>query len=122
MANVQSQFEKFNDTIRLGRFEENEILRTKRDIIRKKLKNNLPGVFKKYGEVCPTFYFLDQGSYEMDTGTKPLDCDYDIDQGLYFLVSTAAYPDPVVLKERVFEALDGILSKIAVFSQQAEQR
>lgn len=112
MANVQSQFEKFNDTIRLGRFDENEILRTKRDIIRKKLKDNLPGVFKKYGEVCPTFYFLDQGSYEMDTGTKPLDCDFDIDQGLYFLVSTAAYPDPVVLKERVFEALDGHTDRV----------
>jgi restriction endonuclease S subunit len=105
MANVQSQFERFNDTIRLGRFEENETLREKRDIIHEKLRKNLPGVFEKYGETCPKFDFLDQGSYQMDTGTKPLDGDYDIDQGIYFFVSTAAYPDPVTLKERVHEAL-----------------
>ena len=63
MANIQSQFEHFNDTIRLGRFKENAILREKRDIIRNKLKVNLPGVFEKYGETCPKFDFLDQGSY-----------------------------------------------------------
>jgi len=107
MANIQSQFETFNERIRLGRFEENATLREKRDIIRDKLKANLPGVFEKHGETCPEFCFLDQGSYQMDTGTKPLDGDFDIDQGLYFLVSTTDYPDPVVLKERVFEALDG---------------
>jgi len=106
MANIQSQFEQFNGTIRLGRFDENATLREKRDIIRKKLNKNLPGVFETHGETCPEFYFRDQGSYEMDTGTKPLDGDYDIDQGLYFLVSTKEYPDPVVLKERVHEALD----------------
>lgn len=107
MANIQSQFEHFNDVIRLGRFEENAILREKRDIIRDKLKVNLPGVFEKYGETCPKFDFLDQGSYQMGTGTKPLDGDYDIDQGIYFFVSTAEYPDPVKLKERVHEALFG---------------
>jgi hypothetical protein len=107
MANIQTQFEIFNDTIRLGRFDESAILRKKRDIIRRKLEGNLPGVFEKYGEECPQFYFHDQGSYEMDTGTKPLTDDYDIDQGLYFYVSTTTHPDPVLLKTRVFEALDG---------------
>lgn len=106
MANVQPQFKAFNDTIRLGRFDENQTLREKRDIIRKKLIDNLPGVFKKYSEPCPLFVFLDQGSYAMDTGTKPLNGDFDIDQGLYFSVNASAYPDPVVLKQRVYEALD----------------
>jgi hypothetical protein len=112
MANVQTQFETFNDIIRLGRFDENAILREKRDVIRRKLKANLPDVFKKYGETCPEFCFHDQGSYEMDTGTKPLSGDYDIDQGLYFYVSTTVYPDPVVLKERVFEALNGHTNRV----------
>lgn len=107
MAKVQRQFEGFNDAIKLARFGENATLREKRDIIRRKLELRLPGVFAKYGEDCPKFSFRDQGSYEMGTGTKPLDGDYDIDQGLYFAVGTAEYPDPVVLKERVFEALDG---------------
>lgn len=114
MADIQPQFEQFNDTIRLGRFEENQTLREKRDIIRKLLRERLPGVFATYNEPCPDFDFLDQGSYEMDTGTKPLDGDYDIDQGLYFKVSTAAYPDPIVLKERVHEALDGHTDDVCI--------
>ena len=64
-------------------------------------------VFENHGETCPDFYFVDQGSYAMDTGVKPLDGDFDIDQGLYFLVSASTYDNPVVLKERVYEALDG---------------
>ncbi|MGH2530927.1 MAG: cyclic GMP-AMP synthase DncV-like nucleotidyltransferase [Thermomicrobiales bacterium] len=107
MANIQRQFEQFHETIKLKRFGENEILREKRDIIRKKLKDRLPDVFAAHGEACPTFRFRDQGSYEMDTGVKPLNDDYDIDQGLYFAVGTDAYPDPVVLKRRVREALTG---------------
>jgi hypothetical protein len=112
MANVQSHFETFNARIRLSKFKENQPLREKRNIIREKLETNLPGVFEEYSETCPNFYFLDQGSYEMDTGTKPLNGDYDIDQGLYFLVSKANYPDPVLLKERVFEALEGHTDRV----------
>jgi hypothetical protein len=77
MAYVQTQFEQFNNAIRLGRFDENQTLREKRDIIRDILKERLPSVFEKHGEVCPQFYFRDQGSYDMDMGAKPLDGDYD---------------------------------------------
>jgi HTH-type transcriptional regulator / antitoxin HigA len=112
MTNIQSQFEIFNSRIQLGRFHESETLREKRDVIRQKLKNNLPSVFDSQGEACPDYYFLNQGSYEMGTGIKPLNGDYDIDQGLYFLVSTTAYPDPVILKERVFEALNGHAERV----------
>jgi hypothetical protein len=107
VASVQKQFEAFHDTIKLKQFAENQTLRERRDIIRDKLEERLPEVFEQHGEECPTFYFRDQGSYEMRTGTKPLDGDYDIDQGLYFEVSMTSYPDPVVLKERVYEALVG---------------
>lgn len=107
MANVQGQFEGFHEAIKLKRFEENQTLRDKRDIIRKKLRENLPGVFECHGEERRGFSFRDQGSYEMGTGVKPLDGDYDIDQGLYFEVGTDEYADPVVLKRRVHEALDG---------------
>lgn len=107
MAKVQTEFNAFNAAIKLRRFDENKTLREKRDIIREKLEERLPGVFEAHGEVCPSFEFLDQGSYRMGTGIKPLDDDFDIDQGLYFKVGTTDYPDPVVLKERVHEALDG---------------
>lgn len=114
MANIQSQFEEFNNTIRLRRYDENEILREKRNIIRKKLKERLPEVFAAHNETCPNFYFLDQGSYAMNTGIKPLDGDFDIDQGLYFEISIDAYLDPVILKERVHEALDGHTDDVCI--------
>jgi hypothetical protein len=107
VAYIQSHFDSFHEAIKLKRFVENQTLREKRDIIRNKLIERLPIVFKLHDEECPEFYFRDQGSYEIGTGTKPLDGDYDIDQGLYFRVSTTAYPDPVVLKQRVYEALYG---------------
>lgn len=105
-STVQTQFEKFHDAIKLGRFEENQVLRDKRDIIRTRVKKRLPAVFEKHGEVCPPFTFRDQGSYELDTGIKPREGTYDIDQGLYFEVKCSDYPDPVRLKARVLEALD----------------
>src|SRR5687768_415050 len=107
MANVQRQLEEFNGKIRLGKFDENQILRDKRDAVRSRLDEKIPGVFKKYHEECPDYYYRNQGSYEMDTGVVPLDGDFDIDQGIYFAVATGKYPDPVVLKRRVHEALDG---------------
>lgn len=107
MANVQRQFDQFNAAIKLKRFDENATLREKRDIICEKLRKRLPDVFAKYAEICPRFFFLDQGSYKFGTGIQPRDGNLDIDQGIYFEVATDAYPDPVVLKKRVHEALDG---------------
>jgi hypothetical protein len=57
---------------------------------------------------------VDQGSYEMRTGVKPLDGDYDIDQGVYFQVSREDYPDPVALKKRVYEALEGHTDRVEI--------
>lgn len=107
MANIQQQFTAFHDAIKLGKFEESATLREKRDIIRQKLRERLPDVFKRHREAVPAYSFWDQGSYALDTGIQPLDGDYDIDQGVCFEVATSAYPDPVTLKERVHEALDG---------------
>lgn len=114
MANVQKYFENFHERIKLGKFEENAILREKRDIIREKLEDCLPMVFKEHEETCPDFFFCDQGSYDLDTGIVPLDGDFDIDQGLYFATGCTDYPDPVVLKERVFEALDGHTKEVRI--------
>ena len=114
MATVQRQFEVFDEKIRLKRFEENQTLKYKRDIVRKKLTDKLPEVFAKYKEPLPKYKFEDQGSYEIGTGVVPLDSDYDIDQGLYFEVSTESYPDPVDLKERVCEALSGHTKSVKI--------
>jgi hypothetical protein len=114
VAYVQTQFDKFDENIRLGRFEENAALREKRDIIRDRLDERLPGVFEEAGEECPPYYYRNQGSYEIGTGVVPTDGDFDIDQGLYFEVSTNDYPDPVVLKERVCSALEGHTDDVCI--------
>jgi hypothetical protein len=113
VANIQKQFEEFNGKIRLGKFEENSTLREKRDIIRDKLRERLPGIFDKYREKRLAPKFRDQGSYEMDTGVRPLNGDFDIDQGLYFEISTDDY-DPVILKKRVHEALVGHTKDVCI--------
>jgi hypothetical protein len=113
MADVQKYFEQFNGTIQLGRFDENETLREKRNIIRRRLDDKLPGVFARHKEDCPSWKFYDQGSYDMGLGVKPLDGDYDIDQGMYFDVRSADW-DPVILKKRVREALDGHTKEVRI--------
>jgi len=114
VANVQTQFNAFNTTIRLGRFEEEQTLRDKRNVLRARLEEKLPGVFKWHGEDVLSPTFADQGSYEMGTGVKPLNGrDYDIDQGVYFEVPTSAY-ESVQLKGRVFEALEGHTPRVEV--------
>jgi hypothetical protein len=91
MADVQAQFEQFDSAIRLGRFKENATLRAKRDILQQRLREKLPAVFAAHGEACPGFCFADQGSYDMDTGVKPLSGEFDIDQGLYVTIGIDAY-------------------------------
>lgn len=116
MANVQKQFRAFNDTIKIKRFEEEDTLREKRDTIQRRLRANLPDVFKAHGETCPTYHFRDQGSYRMRTGIKPIgDGQYDIDQGMYFQIATdGTYANPVTLKERVYEALEGHTEEVRI--------
>jgi len=117
MATLQNQFYLYHNAIKLRRFKEEAILIEKRDIIRKKLKENLPAIFAKYGEENLVPEFCDQGSYEMGTGIKPLNGDYDIDQGVYFPTSKVkgAYAnDPVLLKERILEALNGHTKEVLI--------
>jgi hypothetical protein len=121
MANLQPQFDgkgSFNEAIQLGRFDKEQKLRDKRDIIRRRLENNLPGVFAKHNEPAPEFWFRDQGSYGMKTGIKPLPggSGYDIDQGLYFATSVDGIyaKSPLKLKERVLEALNGLTTNMRI--------
>jgi len=97
MANVHKYFITFHDSIRLD--DENETLRTKREIILEKLKKNISKDAKGYD----TF---NQGSYAMSTGVKPVDGDYDIDVGIKFKMSKDD-TEPLTAKDWVFKALDG---------------
>lgn len=106
MADVQKHFEKFHEAIKVKRFDENATLREKRDIVLEKLAERLKKKFEEEGKTVPSYATFNQGSYEMGTGVIPLDGDYDIDVGVSFYVSKADYPDPVVVKKWVFDALE----------------
>lgn len=100
MADIQKQLLEFHDNIKLGKYDENQGLRDKRDIITNKIKNGLEKHFKDKNEDVPTIEFFDQGSYATDTGIKPKDDDYDIDEGVLIKLNKEDYEgDPVYFKK-----------------------
>lgn len=99
---LQTEFNKFHELIKLKNIENNQDLRDKRDMLVEELQTWL----KKNDK--PTVAFMNQGSYAMGTGVKPLEDnenDYDIDVGLKFNLQTSDYPNPVEVKIWVEEAL-----------------
>ncbi len=99
MPAVQKQFEDFHTAIKLDNDDEKAKLRDKREVLVDALSANL-------GEDVPAFETFNQGSYSMHTGVVPLDGNYDIDVGVVFDCNQSKYPDPVVLKKKVRDALD----------------
>lgn len=99
MPAVQKYFEDFHANIKLDNDDEKAKLREKRDTLLRALKANLD-------DDVPEFESFNQGSYSMHTGVLPLDGNYDIDVGLIFDCKRDKYPDPVVLKKKVRDALD----------------
>ena len=104
MANIQKQFEQYDDNIRLTRYNENTTLVERRDAVLQKLRDRF-GAMRNEGKGIPSFQWFNQGSYEMGTGIDPENGDYDIDVGLDFNAVKSQYPDPVALKELVYDAL-----------------
>ena len=107
MPAVQKQFEDFHSAIKLDEDDENAKLREKRDTLIKALK-------AKLGDGLPAFESFNQGSYSMFTGVVPVDGNYDIDVGLVFDCKQDKYPDPVVLKKKVRDALDSNFRTVAI--------
>ncbi len=107
MVNLQKEFEEFHETIKLKEYVENKTLREKRDILLKKLKNNIC-------DDAASYTTFNQGSYAMGTGIKPDDGDYDIDVGLRFDIDKDEYSDPIIPKEWVYDALEGHTKKVEI--------
>ena len=104
MANVQTYFNKFNDTIRRS-YGENSILREKRDLLLSDLRDGLRRYAQNHNVEIPRFEHFNQGSYAIGTGVEPLPGeDYDIDVGLIFHLSKDRYSS-VQVKQWVYEAL-----------------
>lgn len=104
---LQTQFEKFNKNIRMD-YSVNQELASKRDILLNKLRKN---------DDLPSFKELNQGSYAMKTGVKPLENkDYDIDVGLRFNVNKDDNK-PLELKEKICDILEEHTEYGAVIKQ-----
>jgi hypothetical protein len=112
MAEVQKYFNSFHNKIRLT--DENEVLREKRDIVLDKLRSGIDKIFDDKEKKAPSYQSFNKGSYAMGTGVVPLDGDYDIDVGLLFDVNKDDYPDPVVVKKWVYDALDGHTDEVLI--------
>ena len=105
MANVQTHFNRFHNTIRRS-YDDSRILREKRDMLLNDLREGLQRHFQTARVRVPRFDVFNQGSYAMGTGIEPLPGeDYDIDVGLNFHLSKNDYL-PVQVKQWVYEALD----------------
>lgn len=105
MVNLQKEFLDFHEEIKLD--DENQTLRDKRDTLLKKLKDNISAQAASYTH-------FNQGSYAMGTGIKPEDGDYDIDVGLKFDISKDDYPDPIIVKKWVRDALNGHTKSVEI--------
>jgi hypothetical protein len=101
MVNLQAQFLKFHNTIKID-FDDNQPLRDKKKLIIDNLKNGL----KTHIPInTPTFTPFIQGSYGLATGVEPLPQeDYDIDVCIIFNFSKNDYT-PVEIKYWVCAAL-----------------
>lgn len=105
MLNLQKEFLDFHDDIKL--LDENKTLKEKREILLDKLSNNICGHSAKYTN-------FNQGSYAMGTGINPVNCDYDIDVGIIFEIDKDHYPDPIIVKKWVRDALDGHTKSVKI--------
>lgn len=105
MLDLQKEFIEFHEKIKLD--DENQKLRDKRDILLKKLKNNIC-------EDAASYTTFNQGSYAMGTGIYPEDNDYDIDVGIKFNIDKDEHSDPLEPKEWVKDALDGHTKKVEI--------
>lgn len=111
VANVQSQFNRFHDEIRLD-FDDSAPLREKRDILKAKLDERLSAMSSEWGEDPPEYKTFDQGSYALGTGVRPVEGGYDIDVGVHFDVRKGDFDDPVEVKRWVFDALNGHTQRV----------
>ncbi|HIF9097708.1 TPA: cyclic GMP-AMP synthase DncV-like nucleotidyltransferase [Photobacterium damselae] len=104
MTDIQSAFINYHEQIKLGTYDENQTLRDKRDLLIDALKESLRDEKIPNTEKKLTFSKIDQGSYSMHTGVKPLNDDYDIDVGVIFDINIADY-DSKALKKLVRDKL-----------------
>lgn len=98
MSDLNPEFRKFHDAIKLDWDDELAELRDKRDEV-------LDTLFAKLAASVTKPARFNQGSYAMHTGIVPINGDYDIDVALEFQLDIDEHPSPVAVKRWVYDAL-----------------
>jgi len=106
MANCHELFQHYNRAIKLSD-EKRVILIDVRDSLRKRMKGNYIQ-FSSLERKNLELEFQSQGSFVMDTIIKPLNDDFDLDDGVYFhgRLSDRERPSPQVFHNWVIRAID----------------
>lgn len=104
MANTHHLFQIYNKTIKLTD-EKRSILIGVRDSLRKRMKLNY-SLIPKEERVETELFFQSQGSFVMDTIIKPINDDYDLDDGVYFQNGLPIKPLPQAFHNWVIRAVD----------------
>lgn len=105
MANLYNVFSEYNRIIRLSDPKRKELILV-RDNLRSRIQKRheqFAGIIKPYNDL----EFQSQGSVVMDTIITPVNDDYDLDDGIYFIgsLSTDKRPDPIVFHKMIIEAI-----------------
>ncbi|WP_437508307.1 cyclic GMP-AMP synthase DncV-like nucleotidyltransferase [Sorangium sp. So ce1099] len=111
MADIQKYFVQFDEAIRLERDDEKATLVEKRERVLRRLSEGIKRQ-RQEGTKIPSYEAFNQGSYAMNLGVKPVNGDFDIDVGLRFDLPKNDYPDPVVVKMWVHDALKNHTNKV----------
>lgn len=113
MANLNDQFRRFHDAIRLSDDDGRAKLREKRDLLVDTLKRGLKKR-EEEGKSKLVFESFNQGGNAMHTGVVPLDGEYDIDVGIIFENESDDFDNPVQLKKIVKEAIESNFRKAKI--------
>lgn len=106
MANSHQLFQHFNSAIKLPETKRTALI-TFRDSLRKRMESNfkmIPAVERRNLEM----YFQTQGSFIMDTIIRPINDDFDLDDGVYFqgVQSKEERPSPQMFHVWVFNSVN----------------
>jgi hypothetical protein len=106
MANCHELFQRYNKEIKLSD-EKRTVLLTLRESLRQRMKLNFQNI-PSFERKNLGLDFQTQGSFVMDTIIRPLNDDYDLDDGVYFHdgISKSERPSPRVFHEWVVRSVN----------------
>lgn len=99
MANLHETFTEFNDIIKLNS-EKKDQLRKSRNSVRTDIENYFNDNVEKL-----TVEFKGQGSFSVNTTILPLNCEYDVDDGVYIFGDEKDKPTVQKAHDWVYDAV-----------------